>query len=337
MRLLTQNEKSTLIFLTTSAMCAIAVSIYLGVNIQRKKEDILSNKIYLMHTGGEIEKDFMENYQNKMGKYDIHSYQQLQKSSNIVPNDWNIIASDIANKYHNYDAFVIVCGKDTLVYTASALSFMMENLSKPIILTDGEVKSAIKLASTTKIPEVMVVSNGKLLRGCRTIHKSTDNFASPNYPPLDKQNSLTFPKEPVQIKFIDPKINVIVIKVFPGMNASSFLNLLDKDNVNGIVLEIYGIGNAPTSTNFLDAIKQLASKGIVILAVSQCDDLSKNELDVDIRLLEAGVLSGHDMTTPAAYAKLCFLLANVKNKKLIGQLVEKTFRGEMTLNFPTIQ
>ena len=316
MRFLTQREKSTLVFLTTSALVATAVTIYLGLNIQHKNEQILSNKIHIIHTGGEIEENFRKKYENNMGKYNINSYKPLMNSSNIVPKDWNIIAEDIGTKYNHYDAFVIVCGQDTLVYTASALAFMMENLSKPIILTDGDVDLAVQLSSKTKIPEVMIASGGKLLRGCRTVHK-----------PLDHLNCLQSPTEPPQIKFINPKINIIVVKVFPGMTAKYFLNLLNA-NVQGIILEMYCLGNAPTSEKFLDAISILAKKGVVILAVSQCDEIS--EYDVDIRLLEAGVLSGHDMTTPAAYAKLSFFLSNVNNKKLIGQLIEKSFRGEMS-------
>jgi len=327
MQFLTQREKSSLVFLITGAMIATVVTIYLGVNIQQMNEKILSNKIHVIHTGGEIEESFIKKYEHNIGKYNINSYKPLMNSSEIVPKDWNIIAEDIGRKYNNYDAFVIVCGQDTLVYTASALAFMMENLSKPIILTDRDVDSAVRLSSKTKIPEIMIASGGKLLRGCRTVHKSSHLFTSPNYPPLEDWNCLKFPAEPSQIKFINPKINIIVVKIFPGMTAKYFLNLINA-NVQGIVLEMYCLGNAPTSEKFLDAISILAKKGVVIVAVSQCDEIS--EYDVDIRLLEAGVLSGYDMTTSAAYAKLSFLLSNVENKKLIGQLMEKSFRGEMT-------
>ncbi len=327
MQFLTQREKSTLVFLITGAMIATVVTIYLGVNIKRMNEDILSNKIHIIHTGGEIEESFIKKYEHNMGKYNINSYKPLMNSSEIVPKDWNIIAEDIGRKYNNYDAFVIVCGRDTLVYTASALAFIIENLTKPIILTDGDVDSAVRLCSKTKIPEIMIASGGKLLRGCRTVHKSSHLFTSPNYPPLEDWNCLKYPTESPQIKFINPKINIIVVKIFPGMTAKYFLNLINA-NVQGIVLEMYCLGNAPTSERFLDSISILAKKGVVIVAVSQCDEIS--EYDVDIRLLEAGVLSGYDMTTPAAYAKLSFLLSNVKNKKLIGQLMEKSFRGEMT-------
>lgn len=327
MQFLTQREKSSLVFLIAGAMIATVITIYLGVNIQRMNEDILSNKIHVIHTGGEIEENFRKKYEHNMGKYNINSYKPLMNSSEIVPKDWNIIAEDIGRKYNNYDAFVIVCGQDTLVYTASALAFIMENLTKPIILTDRDVDSAVRLSSKTKIPEVMIASGGKLLRGCRTVHKSSELFTSPNYPPLEVRNCLQCPREPPQIKFINPKINIIVVKIFPGMTAKYFINLIN-ENVQGIVLEMYCLGNAPTSEKFLDAISILAKKGVVIVAVSQCDEIS--EYDVDIRLLEAGVLSGYDMTTPAAYAKLSFLLSNVENKKLIGQLMEKSFRGEMT-------
>ena len=333
MKFLSQKEKQALVFLTTAALASIVVSIYLGLNTHQNNENVDSKKIYIIHTSGNIEKNFKQNCNTKSVKYDIHSYQPQMNSCDISPNDWNVIAKDILQKYNNYCAFVILCGSDTMAYTASALSFMLENLSKPVIITDRNLKSAVKLASKTKIPEVMIEVEGKLLRGCRTIHKSLEYFTSPNYPYLDQYNCLEHPRENFQIKFIDPNINILVVKVFPGISDIS-LNFSDDDMVSGIVLEIYKSGNAPNYKNFINAIKKLIKKGVVIVAVSQCEEVLK--FDLDKNLLEAGVISGNDMTTPAAYGKLYFLLSNVKNTNLIYQLMEKTFRGEMTVNYPTI-
>lgn len=338
MRYLTSNEKVTLVLLIMGALIMLTISIFLGINNTSPEQNLLNNKIRVIHTGGEIEPDFKEKYiknSDKMGKYDVQVYNPLLNSSNIAPENWNVIAKDIGKAYSKYDAFVVVCGKDTLPYTASALSFMLENLGKPVILTDRKLSSALMLASTTRIPEVMVASQGKLLRGCRVVQKSTEKFSSPNYPELKPYNALKAPNKPTQIKFVSPKIKVIVVKVFPGIDDKYLMNLLNNIEVHAIVFEIYGEGHAPTNGKFLSAISELAKKGIVMVAVSQCDEISKP--DVDMRLLKAGVLSGYDMTTPAAYAKLCFLLGNVEEKQLIGQLMEKTFRGEMSVNIPTIQ
>lgn len=332
MRYLTQNEKMFLVLLITAALIMTAVSMYFGTNVQRKNQDVINNKIYIIHTGGDIEPDFEINYakhSKKLAYYDVNSYDPPINSSDVVPSDWNGIAKDIGDVYNSYDAFVVVCGKDTLAYTASALSFMLENLGKPVILTDGELLSALFFASTTKIPEVMVASRGNLLRGCRVVHKSADQFTSPNYPVLQPYNALRLPQEPIKIQFVSPKVKVSVIKVFPGMDDKYLLNLLNDIEIHGIILEIYGSGRGPTNEKFLSAINRLAKRGVVTVVVSQCDKVSSPE--VDMRLLEAGALSGNDMTVPAAFAKLCFLLGNVENKKMIGQLMEQTFRGEMTI------
>lgn len=333
MKFLSQKEKQALVFLTTAALASIVVSIYLGLNTHQKNENVDSKKIYIIHISGNIEKNFKENSNTKNAKYDINSYQPQMNSSDIFPNDWNVIVKDIFQNYNNYCAFVIVCGSDTMAYTASALSFMLENLSKPVILTDRNVKSAVKLALKTKIPEVMIEVEGKLLRGCRTIHKSLEYFTSPSYPYLKEHNCLEHPRENFQIKFVDPNINILVVKVFPGISDIS-LNFSNDDMVSGIVLEIYESGNVPNYKNFINAIKKLIKKGVVIVAVSQCEEVLQFELSKN--LLEAGVISGNDMTTPAAYAKLYFLLSNVKNTNLIYQLMEKIFRGEMTVNYPSV-
>lgn len=332
MTLLRQNEKVVLLIYVILAIIMLCTSLYLATSIQNKNKTLLSNKINVIHTGGDIEEDFKEKSSknsDKIGQFDINTYNPPISSSTIVPNDWNNIATDILNSYNKYDGFVIVCGKDTMTYTASALAFMLENLNKPVLLTDKQLTEALMLISQTKIGEVMILSQGNLLRGCRSVLKSAEHFDSPNYPPLNNKNALKNGNEPVNIKYVNPKINIILVKVFPGMDSKYLASLTTNNEIHGIVFEVYSSGNIPLDKGVLGVINAIAKKGIVMVAVLQCDHIFKK--DIDIRLLEAGVLSGGDMTASAAFAKLHFLLGNVKEKKLIGKLIEQSFRGEMSV------
>ena len=316
------DDKIVLIIFVGFALTMIVVTIYLSHNIQYNNKNVLNN-MCIIHPNGELDTTFKENYEkNKIGKYEFKQY----SSSDNLANEYNDIVNNIKNMYDNFDSFVVLCGSDTLTYKASCLSFMLENLSKPVLITtDKDLVSTLIIASNCKIAEVMVFSQEKLLRGNRTVQQNTDYFTSPNFPPLDMSNSLQSPQESIQIKLLDPRIKISLIKIFPDMNEKSLENF---DNFDGIIFEIYCSGNIPTSPKFLDKINELAEKGVIMISVSQCDNV--NNFDVDIHLLENGMLSGYDMTSSAAYAKLLFLLSNVKNKKIIGQLVEKSLRGEIT-------
>lgn len=335
MKFLNEKEKVVLIILVTLTLLSMTISVYLALNQTCTNiKTCVNDKLYVINTGSEVNKDFKEKYKglkNKIGDFEIVEYNPPIQSGSLTPSDWNQIVRDLAKVYNKYDAFVLLASHDTIPYTASALSFMMENLGKPIVLSDGDLTSALVLASQTQLPEVMVSSNGNLLRGCRTIANSHEEFRSPNYPELDSKTGMPKPEADFQPKLVNPANKIAVVKVYPGMSGQDLLPFLNMENLQGIILELWGDGSAPTSPEFLKVISELANKGIVIVSVSQYDRLG-GTYETDIRLIEAGVLPGNDMTTPAAYAKLAFLLGNVEEKKLLGQLMEINFRGEMSLN-----
>ena len=330
--LLTQREKKLLILYAILAIFSLFASMFITEKYPYKEDSIVNRKIHVIHTSGEIEPNFQEIYkQNKeiIGHFDIHTYSPFINSSNITPKDWNDIAKDIGVAYNNYDAFVIIHNSNTISYTASAISFMLENLGKPVIFTNGELLTALTLASRYKIPEVVVVSGNDILRGCRCITLSETRHISPNYPSLTEETSLTPPQEIMQIKFMNPKVKVVVIKVFPGIDAKFLTNITKQTSIHGIILELYSNGTAPIDDTFLAAIAELAKKGVIIISVSQTPRVRRDYV-TNIGLIDAGVVSGEDMTTPAAFGKLYYLLSNVKEQEVIGKLIDNNFRGELT-------
>ena len=340
MKFLNHKEKVALVIMVTLTLLSVTISVYLALTQTCTNiKTCVNNKLYVVNTGGEVDKNFKEKYEglkNKIGDFEVVAYNPPMQSGNLTPADWNQIARDLSEMYNKYDAFVLLASHDTIPYTASALSFMMENLGKPIVLSDGDLSDALVAASQTNLPEVMIASNGDLLRGCRTVANSDQGFWSPNYPPLNEASGMPPPKEEFKPKLVNPDNKIAVVKMYPGMDANDLVPYLNTKGLQGIILELWGEGGGPTSPEFLKVITELAKKGVVIVAVSQYDRVGGG-YETDIRLLEAGVLSGHDMTTPAAYAKLAFLLGNVKEKKLLGQLMEINFRGEMSLNNVPIQ
>lgn len=334
-----------------------------------------NKKICLLHTGGTIGMTRSKNgYVPKAGylkemlvtipdlfvegmpKFELHELSPLLDSSNMAVNEWNRIGATIAELYDSFDGFVILHGTDTMAYTASALSFMLENLSKPVVLTGSQIPlceirsdgkdnliTSILIAAEGMVNEVCLYFGGKLLRGNRSMKMSADGliaFDSPNLQPLAEAgiNIRYLPTPPPPMPDGEfhlaqfSEVPIGVLKIFPGINFSLFDAVITK-KLRGIVLETFGAGNIPGEGNaLLPIIKTAFENGALVTVCSQCPQgtVSLGSYAASSELVRAGAVSGFDMTTEAAVAKLYYLFSKGYSKEKIKEKMSADLRGELT-------
>jgi L-asparaginase len=338
--------------------------------------------ILLIYTGGTIGMkadpadgtlrpfDFGEILQEvpELSKLDVRpdtwTFDPLIDSSDVEPSLWQEIALLIQKRYDQYDGFVILHGTDTMAYTASALSFMLENLSKPVILTGSQLPvgalrtdgrenlvSAVEIAAARDaqgdplVPEVAIYFDSKLLRGNRATKVSADNFRafrSPNHPPLAEAGiNIRYAREYILRPSgrgtglsvhtaLDTRVSIL--KIHPGITPQVVRNILCGPQTRAVILETYGSGNALTKDWFLDIVREAAAMDKILLNVTQCLTGSVNmDLYATGRhLKDAGVLSGLDLTTESALAKLFFLMGTTQDNVRVRQELQKDLRGEIS-------
>ena len=290
-----------------------------------------------------------------MPEYVIKEYDPLLDSSNMTVHDWNRIAKDIADEYEHYDGFVIFHGTDTMAYTASALSFMLEHVGKPVILTGSQIPlsevrndaihnviTSLWLCAHEPIHEVCIYFNQHLLRGNRTQKISAQRFNafdSPNYPhlasigitiELHQKHLRKKPSKPFNLQTISPHF-IANFRLFPGF-ASDVLSFILNQPLRGLILETYGAGNAQNNDpQFLNLLKEANDRGVVIINCTQCQHgkVEMGQYATGSSLKEAGLISGHDMTPEAAHCKLLYLLSKNLDVKQIKLLMETDLCGEL--------
>tara|TARA_B110000444_G_C18744917_1_gene549793 strand:- start:6 stop:1001 length:996 start_codon:yes stop_codon:yes gene_type:complete len=276
-------------------------------------------------------------------------------SSNMDIDYWIELANSINDNYNKYDGFVILHGSDTMAYTASMLSFMLENISKPVIFTGSQLPIGIKrtdakenlitsieIAASNIIKEVCVYFEYQLYRGNRVVKINADNFdafQSPNYPILAQAGVKIKYKKQYLLHSSTSKFNVhtnlsddvCILKLFPSIKPEVVRAILN--SASGIILETFGSGNATTKDWFISELKKAIKKGKIIINISQCLSGSVNQghYETSKNLEKIGVISGHDMTTEAALTKLMFLLGSKLKHKNISEKIETNLRGEMTI------
>lgn len=333
-------------------------------------------RIYVAYTGGTIGmqqssrgfipvpgfltdtvKRMPEFYRPEMPEFDIHEYHPVIDSSDMTPAHWLSIAKDIQANYQHYDGFVVLHGTDTMAYTASALSFMLENLQKPVIITgsqiplaqlrsDGQVNllNALYLAANYPIPEVSLFFNNQLFRGNRATKADADGFnafASPNLPPLLEAGihikllagklSNSTEALPLQVAEIIPQ-PISVVTLYPGITTDVISNMLAAP-VRALIIKSFGVGNAPQRPELLKVLENASNSGQVLVNCTQC---FKGKVNMDgyatgNALRRAGVISGFDMTLEASLTKLHYLLSKPLSPEQIRSQMQQDLRGELTL------
>jgi L-asparaginase len=300
-------------------------------------------------------KSLPEFYREEMPDFIIHEYNPLIDSSDMSPTDWQIIADDIQENYEKYDGFVILHGTDTMAFTASALSFMLQNLSKPVILTgsqiplsqlrsDGQTNllNALYIAANYPISEVSLFFNNNLYRGNRATKVNAegfDAFASPNYPCLLEADINIRLKageishgaiEPLLVMKINPQ-PISIVTLYPGISTSLIENCLQQP-IKALILLSFGVGNGPQNAELLACLAKANERGVIVVNLTQClqGKVNMEGYATGNALAQAGVISGSDMTTEAALAKLHYLMSQAYSSDQIRTAMQKDLVGELS-------
>ena len=293
-------------------------------------------------------------------------FNPLIDSSDVSPKNWARMANTVADNYSKYDGFVVLHGTDTMSYSASALSFMLENLSKPVVFTGSQLPvgvlrsdakenllTAIEIAAATgndgkpMVPEVTIFFEDSLFRANRATKKNAEHFEafdSYNYPSLAKAvvhiqyrtNLIHYPKDNNMPLFVHTKTctDVAIVKLFPGINESVVRAVLNTEGLKGVVLETYGSGNAPSAQWLYKALKEATERGVIIVNKTQCSmgSVDMGQYEVARNLLKAGVLSGYDITTEALLTKMMTLFGeSPDDRERVKHQLSVSICGEMTV------